>query len=184
MEHRAADPPRPQSSHPVTPSIILADSINTRETSDENRKDPGTHSAGRDSFYGTDSTEEEGTKEREAGEGQESTGSAGGSEAHPSTAGEMDQSEPAEEQGRELGPAPEKAVDREAEEGAVEEAAEALEMEDEAAAEEEEGEKQKRTDPKQLPAESPVGGTHQETAARRGHEICQDAQVQMSLVNL
>uniref|UniRef100_A0A3Q3J9H6 Uncharacterized protein n=1 Tax=Monopterus albus TaxID=43700 RepID=A0A3Q3J9H6_MONAL len=64
-----------------------------------------------------------------------------GNGQHPSIAGGMDQSKPAEQQGGDLGPAQEKEAKREEEEKGVEKAAEALEMKDEG--EEEEEQKQK-----------------------------------------
>ncbi|XP_037602720.1 consortin isoform X1 [Sebastes umbrosus] len=142
MEQRAQD-----SSHPVTPSIKLTDGLNSPEVSEQDREDPDREVEGRDCFHGDQLTDKQGS-DREGGEaegGVEYTISAIGNGLHPPTAGEMDQSKPAEQQGGDLGPAQEKEAKRDEEKRDVEEAAEALEMEDEGEEEEEE-ERQKERD--------------------------------------
>lgn len=192
MEHRAEDSLRSQSSQPVTPSINSADRLNSPETPEKDRENPNSNSEGRASIHGTELTEE-GSKGKEVEEGQGDIISVRGNELHPSTAGEMDQSKPAEKLGGDLAPEQEEEVYREEEHRDVEEAAGTLEMEDEA--EEEEGEKQKKRHApvyqKALGVESLVSGTEVEvqqlqqeaTDEKRLHEqTYQKNQVQIRFV--
>lgn len=134
MEQRADDSALSQSGHPVKPSVNLSDGLNPPETG---REDPGRESEGRDGFLGSQLTE---GGEEEGGVGRLTP--LTGKEMPPSTAGEMDQSKPAEQQGGDLGLTQEKEAkseeEEEEEERDVEEAVEALEMEDEGEDEEEE----------------------------------------------
>ncbi|KAM6950745.1 consortin isoform 2-T2 [Lycodopsis pacificus] len=146
MEQRAQDPSRYQSSHPVTPSIELTDGLYSPEISEkDSRSDPLREVEGRVCSLGDQLTDKHGSN-REGGEaegGVEYTTSVIGNGGHPSTAGEIDQSKPAEQQGGDLGPTQEKEAKGDEEEREVEEAAEALEMEDEGEEEEEERKKKK-----------------------------------------
>ncbi|KAM9860560.1 consortin [Aulostomus maculatus] len=172
-----------QSNLPVTPSINLADRLNSPEKFKKERKDPDNKLKGRARSHGTELTKKEGV-DRTGGVADEGLGytiSVRGNELHCSTAGEMDQSKPAEQQGGDLDPSEEKEVDKE-EGWNWEEAAKALEMEVEA---EDEGEKQRKRDspPHQdvLPVETLVSGTnveveqlHQEAPVeKRQHEELQ-----------
>ncbi|XP_022600777.1 consortin isoform X1 [Seriola dumerili] len=171
IEQRAKDSSRSQSSDPVIPSINLADRLNSPETLEKHGDDPDRELDVRDGFHGSQLTD----KHRSNREGREAEGGVGrtisaiGNGLHPSTAGEMDQSKPAEQQGGDLGPAEGKEAKREEEERDVEEEAEALEMEDEG--EEEEEEKQKERDSafcrKALPVETLVSGA--EVGAQQLH---------------
>ncbi|CAB1459805.1 unnamed protein product [Pleuronectes platessa] len=136
----------PQSGDPVTPSINLTDRLSLPEIVDKDSEDPDRALDGRDGFHGSQLTYEQGS-DRERGEAEGGLGHtipAIENDLHPSTAGEMDQSKPAEQQGGDLGLAEGKEVKREEEERSVEEAAEALEMDDEG--EEDDKEKQKKKD--------------------------------------
>ncbi|KAG7483299.1 consortin [Solea senegalensis] len=145
-------------------------------TSDQHRENPESEVEKRDGPCGCQLTEEQ-SSDREGGVGH--TTSTKGNGLHPSTAGEMDQPKPAEQQGGDLGLAEEKEAKREEEQGDVEEAAEALEMEDEG---EEEDEKCKGRDAAlcqtALPVDTLVSGTevevqqlHQEARAEeKRHE--------------
>ncbi|XP_038557175.1 consortin isoform X1 [Micropterus salmoides] len=165
-EQRAGDSSCSQSSQTVIPSINLADGLNSPEISGKDRGDPGRDLEGRGCFHGAQLTDRQGSN-REGGEAEGGVGytiSVIGNELHPCTAGEMDQSKPAEQQGGDLGLAQEREAKREEEERDVEEAAEALEMEDEG--EDDEEEKQKKVDfpscQKALPVETLVGGAEVE----------------------
>ncbi|XP_044063729.1 consortin isoform X2 [Siniperca chuatsi] len=187
MEKRAEDSSRSQSSHPVKPSINLADGLNSPEISEKDREDPDRVLEGRDCFQGSQLTDKQGS-DSEGGEAEGGVGyttSVIGNELHPCTAGEMDQSNPAEQQGGDLALAQEKEAKREEEERDVEEAAEAMEMEDEG--EDEEEEKQKERDShfcqKALSVETLVSGAevevqqlHQEALA--GEKLHEDTQEQ------
>ncbi|XP_035008849.2 consortin isoform X1 [Hippoglossus stenolepis] len=132
----------PQSGDPVTPSINLTDRLSLPEISDKDSEDPDRVLDGRDGFHGSQLIDEKGS-DREGGEAEGGLGHtipAIENGLHPSTAGEMDQSKPAEQQGGDLGLAEGKEVKRED----VEEAAEAFEMDDEG--EEDDKEKQKERD--------------------------------------
>ncbi|XP_076582520.1 consortin isoform X1 [Chaetodon auriga] len=184
---RAEDSSRSLGSYPVIPSINLADGLSSPEISAKDREDPGRELEGREGFHGSQLTDRQGSDR----EGREAEGGGGytipvvGNELHPSTAGEMDQSKPAELQGGDLGLAQEKGAKREEEERDVEEAAEALEMEEEG--EDEEEEKQKKGDlpffQKALPVETLVSGAevelqqlHQEALAEEKlHEETQES---------
>ncbi|XP_077420766.1 consortin [Vanacampus margaritifer] len=137
-ENKAGDSSCPQTSHPLTPSTNQLDSP---ECSEKNREVLECNLEGPAGFHGTELTDVEGSG-REQGECPEHTISTVGDVLHPSQAGEMDQTKPAEQQGGDLGSAQEKEVDREAERSNVGEAAEALMMEDET--EEEEGEEERK----------------------------------------
>ncbi|XP_018522197.1 consortin [Lates calcarifer] len=187
LEQRAKDSSHSQLGDPVIPSINLADSINSPEISEEDREDPDRDLKGKDGLHGPRLTDKQGSDREggEAGGGVGHTISAVGNGLHPSTAGEMDQSKPAEQQGGDLGPAEGKEAKREEETRDVEEAAEALEMEDEG--EEDEEEKQKERDSafcqKALPVETLVSGAevevqqlHQEAlAVEKLHEETQES---------
>lgn len=166
MEKRAKDSSRSQSSHPVIPSINLADGLNSPEISEKDREDPDRELKGRGCFRGSQLTDKQ-SSGLEGGEAEGAIGdtiSAIGNELHPSTAGEMDQSKPAEQEGGDLGLAQEKEAKREEEERDVEEAAEALEMEDEGEDEEEEKRKERNSPfcQKALPVETLVSGAEVE----------------------
>lgn len=164
MEQRAKDSSCPQSSRPVIPSINSADGLNSPEISEKDREDPDRELEEGGGFHGPQLTDKQGGSNREAEGGAGYTISVIGNELHPSTAGEMDQSKPAEQQGGDLGLAQEKEAKREEEQRDVEEATEALEMEDEG--EDEEEEKQKERDSlfcqKALPVETLVSGAEVE----------------------
>lgn len=167
MEQRAEDSSCPQSSHPVIPSINMCDGLNSPEISEKDREDPDRELEGGEGFHGSQLTDKQRRSNREGGEAEGGAGytiSVIGNELLPSTAGEMDQSKPAEQQGGDLGLAQEKEAKREEEQRDVEEAAEALEMEDEG--EDEEEEKQKERDSpfcqKALPVETLVSGAEVE----------------------
>ncbi|XP_071344192.1 consortin isoform X2 [Trachinotus anak] len=187
IEKRAKDTSHSQSSDPVIPSINLADRLNSPESSEKDGDDPDRELDVRDGLHWSQLTDKQGSN-REGGEaegGQGHTISAIGNGLHPSTAGEMDQSKPAEQQGGDLGPAEGKEAKREEEGRGVEEAAEALQMEDEG--EDEEEEKQKEADSafcqKALPVETLVSGAevevqqlHQEALAEEKlHEETQES---------
>ncbi|KAG8001453.1 hypothetical protein GBF38_007116, partial [Nibea albiflora] len=158
MEKRAKDASRSQSSHPVIPPINLADGFSSPEISEKDREDPDRALEGRDGFHGSQLTDKQGG-DREEGEAEGGVGyttQVKGNELHPSTAGEMDQSKPAEQQGGDLGLTQEKEAKGEEEKGDVVEAAQALEMEDEGE-DEEEGKQKERDSPfcqKALPVET------------------------------
>uniref|UniRef100_A0A3Q3BAS8 Consortin, connexin sorting protein n=2 Tax=Kryptolebias marmoratus TaxID=37003 RepID=A0A3Q3BAS8_KRYMA len=136
MEQRAED-----SSCLVTHSSSLLEKLNLPE---KDREDPDEELEGRDIFDGSKLTEKR-DRGREVEGGVECTISVLGNGLHPSTAGEMDWSNPAEQQGEDLGPAQEKEAQGEEAESDIEEAEEAWAMEDEGAEDEEE-EKQKEGD--------------------------------------
>ncbi|CAK6963991.1 consortin [Scomber scombrus] len=172
MEQRAEDSSHSQSSHPATPSINSEDSLNSPEKSEKNREDPDGKLQGRDGVHGTPLTD------REGGGAPGYTISVRGNGLHPFTAGEMDQSKPAEQQGGDLGPVQEKEAKKEEEQRNVEQAEEALEMEDEA--EDEEEEKQKERDSpfcqKALPVETLVSEAEVEV-----QQLHQEAQAEEKL---
>ncbi|XP_075966295.1 consortin [Anarhichas minor] len=164
MEQRAQDPSRYQSSHPVIPSIDLTDGLYSPEISEKDRRsDPLREVEGRVCFLGDQLTDKHGSN-REGGVaegGVEYTTSVRGNGGHPSTAGEIVQSKPAEQQGGDLGPTQEKEAKGDEEEREVEEAAEALEMEDEGEEEEEEERKKEKDSAlchKALPVETLTSG--------------------------
>lgn len=161
MEQRAKHSTRPQRSPPVIPSINLTDSLVSPETSVKEREDPDRDVEGRYCFHGDQLTDKQ-CSDREAAGGIGNTISVIGNGLHPSTAGGMDQSDPAEQQGGDLGPAQEREAKREEEERVA--AGEALEMEDEG--EEEEEEKPKERDSalcrKDLPVETLASGAEVE----------------------
>ncbi|XP_038150536.1 consortin-like [Cyprinodon tularosa] len=123
MEERAED-----SSSPTTTSACLLTRLSLPDTDGE---DLNGKSEGRDTFYGSDLTRLQ-ARSREVEGGEEDTISTGGNGLHPSTAGGMDRSDPAEQQEEDLGLSGEgeRKVEEE-DKSEVEEAAEALEMEDE-----------------------------------------------------
>ncbi|XP_030579624.1 consortin [Archocentrus centrarchus] len=174
MEQRAED-----SSCSVMPSVNLPDGLSSPELSGKDREHPARESEGRNGFHGSQHTDEQGNDR----EGREAEGGVGctisGDGLHPSTAGGMDQSKPAEQQGQDLGPAQETEA-KEGEEGNdVEEATEALEMEDDG--EEEEGEEKKKErdtllSQKTLPVETVCSGAEVEV-----QQLHQDAGAQKQL---
>ncbi|XP_034416996.1 consortin isoform X2 [Cyclopterus lumpus] len=163
IDQRAQDPSCYESSHPVIPLINLTDGLHSPEISEKDGSDPDREVEGRDCFHGDQLTDKHGSNGEggEAEGGAEYTISVIGNGLHPSTAGEMDQSKPAEQQGGDLGPTQEKEAKGGEEEREVKEAAEALEMEDEGEEEEEE-ERQKEKDSalcqKALPVETLASG--------------------------
>ncbi|KAK2854209.1 hypothetical protein Q5P01_006870 [Channa striata] len=154
MQKKAEDPSFSRISQPVIPVVNLAERLKSPETSgtDKELRD-------RECFQASPLTDME-RSNREVG----STITVIGKGLHPSGAGGMDQSNSAEQQGGDSGPAPEKEVKREEGERDVEEAVDALEMKDEGG--EEEDEKRKDGDsalcPEALPAETRVSGTEVE----------------------
>lgn len=174
MEQRAED-----TSCSVMPSVNLTDGLSSPEISGKDREHPPMESEGRNGFHGSQLTDEQGNDR----EGREAEGGAGctisGNGLHPSTAEELDQSKPAEQQGQDLGPAQETEAEEQEEGGDVEEATEALEMEDEG--EEEEGEEKKRewvssVSQKTLPVETVCSGAEVEI-----QQLYQDARAQERL---
>ncbi|XP_051918922.1 consortin [Hippocampus zosterae] len=162
MENRAEDSSCPQTVHPLTPSIHLSHGLDYPDEKD--RESPECNLEGTDGFRGIERAKEEASG-REQGECPEHTTAE---VLHPSEAGQMDQTKPAEQQGGDLGSTQEKEVNREDERSNVGEAAEPLMMEDET--EEEEGEGGTKA----------VGGLdvevehlHQETQEAE-KEICQE----------
>ncbi|XP_037552974.1 consortin [Nematolebias whitei] len=127
MEQRVED-----SSCSVRHSSNLLEKLNSSE---KKREDPSGELEGKAIFYESKLTEKQ-DHGREVEEGVECTTSVIGNGLHPSTAGEMDQSNPAEQQGEDLGPAQEKEAKGEEAKSDIEEAEEA--MEDEGAEDEEE----------------------------------------------
>lgn len=169
-EQRAKDSSRSQDSDPVIASINLADRLHSPETLEKARDDPDKELDARDGFHGSQLTDKQASN-REGGEaegGVAHTISDIGNGLHPSTAGEMDRSKPAEQQGGDLGPAEEKEAKGKEEKRDVEGATEALEMEDEGEEEEEENTQEVDT---ALPVETLVSGAdvgaqqHQEASA-------------------
>ncbi|XP_026234007.1 consortin isoform X2 [Anabas testudineus] len=175
MEQRTEDPSHSQSSHSVIPFINLADRFKSSEISEKEREDPDREIQGRDSYHGTQLTDKEcSNSERGQAEDVGDTITVIGNGLHPPTAGRMDQSKPAEQQGGDLGLAQENEAKVEEKERDVEVAVEALEMTDEG--DEEEDEKQKDRDPdfpqQAIPVETLVSGVevgvkqlHQEAPA-------------------
>ncbi|KAM9825365.1 consortin isoform 3-T5 [Syngnathus typhle] len=164
MENRAEDSSCPQSSHP--PSINLSPSLDSPDSPEKDREAPKCNLEGTAGFHGTELSDEVEGSDGEQGECLEQTTSGLGDDLHPSEAGQMDQTKPAEQQGGDLVSAQEKEVDREDDRCNVEEAAEAPMMEDEAE-EEEEGEE------KWNEFGVDVEHLHQETQVAEEEEICQ-----------
>lgn len=133
MEQRVED-----SSCSVRHSSNLLEKLNFLE---KKREDPSGELEGKAIFYESKLTEKQ-DHGREVEGGVECTISVIGNGLHPSTAGEMDQSNPAEQQG-DLGPAQEKEAKGEEAKSDIEEAEEAMEDE---GAEDEEEEKQMEED--------------------------------------
>nr|XP_046239869.1 consortin isoform X2 [Scatophagus argus] len=164
---RAEDSCHFQSSHPVIPSINLVDRLSSPEISEKDREDPDRELKERDGLNGSQLTDRQGS-DREEGEKEGGEGHAISvirNELHPSTAGEMDQPKPAEQQGGDFGLAQEREANREEGETDKEETAEALEMEDEGEDEEEERLKEGHSSfcQKALPVETLVSGAEVET---------------------
>ncbi|XP_077376037.1 consortin [Festucalex cinctus] len=166
-ENRAEDSSCPQTSHPLTPSTNLPHQRDSPDSSEKDREAPECSLEGTAGFHGAELTDEEGSG-REQGECPEHTISTVGDVLHPSEAGEMDQTKPAEQQGGDLGRAQEKEVDREDERSNVGEAAEALMMEDET--EEEEGEEERKLSGIDVEVEHP----HREAQVAEKEKICQE----------
>lgn len=170
MEQRAEDSSHSQSSHPAT--ISSEDRLTSPEKSEKNREDPDGKLKGRDGVHGSPLTD------REGGGVPGYTIPVRGNGLHPLTAGEMDQSKPAEQQGGDLGPVQEKEAKKEEEQGDVEHAEEALEMEDEAE-DEEEDKRKERDSPfcqKALPVETLVSEAEVEV-----QQLHQEAQAEEKL---
>lgn len=186
----AEDPSCSQCSHPDVPAVNLADSIKSPEISKTERKDPGGELEGSDSFHGSQVTEHKNREEEEAVEDVGYSITATGNGLHPSAAGAMDQSKPAEQQEEDSGPAEEKEAKNEDKERDVEEGVGALELKDEG---EEENQKKRAFCQKALPVETVVSGAElkvqhleQETLAEeRLHketQACISCQVHCDLV--
>ncbi|XP_061621865.1 consortin isoform X2 [Phyllopteryx taeniolatus] len=169
MENRAEDSSCPQTSHPLTPSIILSHRLDSPNSTEKDREVPECNSEGRASLHGTELTDEKEGSGREQGECLEHATSAPGNVLHPSEAVQMDQTKPAELQGGDLGLALEKEVDWEDEGSNVGEAAEPLMMEDET--EEEEGEVESKV---LRGIDVEVEHLHQEPQVEGKEEICQE----------
>lgn len=160
MENRAEDS--------VCPSINLADGLNSPEILEKDREHP-------DGFNGSQLSDKQGNDRggEEAEGGVEYAISVIGNGLHPSTAGGMDQSTPAEQQGKDLGPAQEKEV--KTEEGETPE-----EMEDEGdeeEEEEEEGKQEERDSPfcqEALPVETLVSGAELEVQQLQRDALAQE----------
>ncbi|XP_054625584.1 consortin isoform X2 [Dunckerocampus dactyliophorus] len=172
MQQRFQDSSCPQTT--VAPSANLSHQLNSPDSSEKDREHPECNLEGRVCLHRAELTEEEEGSGREQGECPEHTNSAERNMLHPSEAGEMDQTKPAEQQGGDSGSAQEKEVDREEEEeeegSNVGETAEALIMEDET---EEEGEKEKRVlkvETLLSEIEAEVEHLHQEAQEARQHE--------------
>ncbi|XP_035484521.2 consortin isoform X2 [Scophthalmus maximus] len=165
------------SGDPVIPSIDLSDRLSFPENTEKNREDPDRVLDRKEGFHGSQLTDKQGS-DREGGEAEGGVGhtiSAIENDLHPSTAGEMDQSKPAEQQGGDLGLAEGKeAIRAEEEERDAEKAAEAWEMEEEG--EEEEKEKQNERDSvfcqKALPVDTLGSGA--EVDEQQLHQEVQD----------
>uniref|UniRef100_A0A3Q2Z8J4 Uncharacterized LOC109528367 n=1 Tax=Hippocampus comes TaxID=109280 RepID=A0A3Q2Z8J4_HIPCM len=166
MENRAEDSSCPQTVHLLTPSIHLSHGLDYPDKKD--RESPECNLEGTDGFHGTERAEEEASG-REQGECPEHTTPALRDVLHPSEAGQMDQTKPAEQQGGDLGSTQEKEVNREGERSNVGEAAEPLMMEDET--EEEEGEGGTKA---VSGLDVQVEHLHQETQVAEKEEICQE----------
>ncbi|KAM8894814.1 consortin isoform 2-T2 [Spinachia spinachia] len=183
MEQKAPDPSHYHSSHAVIPSFNLTDGLNSPEISEKASSDPDKEVEGGIRFHRDWATDKR-SGQREGGEpggGVEYTMSVRGNRLHPSTAGEIDQSKPAEPQGEALGPTQEKEAKQDREKGEVKKAAEALEMEDEEGEEEQERRKgQKSVCQKALLVDSLVSGAdvelhHEAPAEEKLHEEIQES---------
>lgn len=160
MEQRTED------AHPVIPSTNLSDRLKSTEISEKDRVDPDAEIQGRDSFRGTQLTDKE-QIDTDRGEAERDVGytiTVIGNGLHPPTAAGMDQPEPAEQQGGDLGLAQEQEAKVEEEEGEVEVAVEALEMKHEGDEEKNEKQKERKSDcsQKALPVETLVSGAELE----------------------
>lgn len=164
---------KPENSFCSAPPTNLPESPgSSSDVSETDREDPSRELERSGIFNGSLGTGEQG-KDKTGGEGEGGAGctiSATGNRLHPSTAGSMDQSKPAEEQGEDLCQALKKEEKGEEEECEVEEAAEALEMEDEGA--EDEGEE------KQKQVEKPIVETLVSGAEVELQQLNQDALLQ------
>nr|XP_040059942.1 consortin isoform X2 [Gasterosteus aculeatus aculeatus] len=166
MEQKAPNPSHYQSSH--VPSFNLTGGLHSPEISEKARSDPGKEVEGGVCFHGDQVTDKHSGQRAggEEGGGVEYATSVRGNGLHPSTAGIIDQSKPAEPQGGDLGPTRGKEAKRE-----VKEAAEALEMEDE----EGEDEQEKSVCQKALPVDTLASGAdvelhHEAPAEEKLHE--------------
>nr|XP_061796457.1 consortin-like [Nerophis lumbriciformis] len=126
-------------SHLPTPSINLSHQINSKKI---DREAPECNIEGKSGSPGSELTDENKASGRVQGECLERTTLTQEMMWHPSGAGVMDQPEPAEQQGGDLGSAQEKELDEENKGSNVGEAAEAPIMEDET--EEEEAEEERK----------------------------------------
>ncbi|XP_057686789.1 consortin-like [Corythoichthys intestinalis] len=126
-------------SHLPTPSINLSHQINSKKI---DREAPECNLEGKSGSPGSELTDENKASGRVQGECLERTTLTQEMMWHPSGAGVMDQPEPAEQQGGDLGSAQEKELDEENKRSNVGEAAEAPIMEDET--EEEEAEEERK----------------------------------------
>uniref|UniRef100_A0A8C5N6P2 Consortin C-terminal domain-containing protein n=1 Tax=Gouania willdenowi TaxID=441366 RepID=A0A8C5N6P2_GOUWI len=167
MEHRAEE-----SSKTVIPSINSSERPSSPENSGRDREDPGSVSCG--------ALAEEAVNQHEKAEGGAGhTTAVIGNGLHPCTAGGMDQSISAEQQGQDLDSAQKTETDVE-EERDVEGAVGALEMEDEEEEEEEEEEENMERESsfckKALPVETLVSGTAVELQVLHQDELHQEMQ--------
>lgn len=163
IEQRAEDSSRSQSGHSIIPSINVSDKFRSSEISKKHEEDPSRELRARDRSQLTDmehSNSETGRAEKDVGH----TITVIGNGLHPPTAGGMDQSKPAEQQGGDLGLTREREAKVEEEETDVEVAVGGLEMKDEG--EEEEKDRDAESAQKDPPTVS--GG---ETGAQQWHQV-------------
>ncbi|XP_037310917.2 consortin [Pungitius pungitius] len=177
MEQKAPDPLHYRS-HAGIPSFNLTDGFHSPDVSEKARSDPDKEVEGDVCFHRDQATDKHSGQRAggEAGGGVEYTTSVRGSGLHPSTAGEIDQSKPAEPQGGDLGPTQEKEAKRDEEEREVKEAAEASEMEDEHKRQK----GQKSVCQKALPVDTLASGAdvelhHEAPAEEKLHEEIQES---------
>ncbi|XP_068597233.1 consortin [Brachionichthys hirsutus] len=164
MERRSKVSSHSQSCHPVKPSTNLAVRLDAPEISPMDTEDRHRGFSGRDVIDCSQLIDRNTRGIDEGKEGVEDTISVITNELHPSKAGEMDQSKPAEQQGGDLGLIQEKEAKSEEERDKNEEEVEAVEMEEEGEDEEEEKLKEGDApfDQKALPVESPASGAELE----------------------
>lgn len=153
LEQSADAPHLSQGSHPasIVPSSDLTDGLSSPGVSQMDGGDLGRQVEARrgEAFPASQLSEQAAAGGLSAG--SISTAAHLADELHPPTAGGMDQSEPAEPQGGDLGLAQKQEAKRSEEERDVEEAVEALEMEDE-------GEDDEEGKQRALPVETLVSG--------------------------
>ncbi|XP_029001281.1 consortin [Betta splendens] len=173
IKQRTEDSSRSQPGHSITPSINVSDEFKAFEISKRDKEDPNRELQGRGSFHGSQLTDME-HSDNEKGRAQRDVGhtiTVIGNGLHPPTAGVMDQSKPAEQQGGDLGLTQGREAKVEEEETDVEVAVEALEMKDEE--EEEQKDRDAESAQKDLPVETVVSGS--EMGAQQ-HQESQDSE--------